>query len=387
MYRAFAKRQGAEGGSAELLGPDEPGRDVVDVVQAVEGADDAETIGVKPFDPSLDNIAGQKVEGGDVLGTDQCPKAGVRRGLVGQPDPLPGIFLELANRDIKLDGRHQVDLFETTTIELARHGKDMLRAHACRPQALVRIPQGRVDDFDLAPAVGRPAAHAHDAGDRLSVFCGHLIGLQPLFFPSLSTHRAQPSRSLEELCQRQSISVVYVTTRGQNPTNATLPLHRREQIAEIARRHDLPIIESDIYGTTMADPLPPIFSIAPERTHFLTSFGRIVGPGIKVGCLVSPLADVATTQAGVGMSTGSATLIAAEIVSRWVTGNQLEGMIRWQQAENIRRLSLLTTYPLLGNARTDITSPHVWLPLPEQWRAGGFRGCGSSAAYHDRANA
>ncbi|PYE23919.1 DNA-binding transcriptional MocR family regulator [Rhizobium sp. PP-CC-3A-592] len=178
--------------------------------------------------------------------------------------------------------------------------------------------------------------------------------------------------SLDALCRRQSIGAIYVTTRGHNPTNATLPRERREQIAQIARRHELPIIESDIYGTTMTDPVPPIFSFAPERTHFLTSFGRIIGPGIKVGCLVSPLSDVATTQSGVSMSTGSATLIAAEIVSRWITGNHLEGMIRWQQAENIRRLSLLATYPLLGTARTDITTPHVWLPLPEQWRAEDF---------------
>lgn len=178
--------------------------------------------------------------------------------------------------------------------------------------------------------------------------------------------------SLDALCKRQPIAAIYVTTRAQNPTNATLPLERREEIADIARRHDLPIIESDIYGTTMFDPLPPIFAIAPERTHFLTSLGRIAGPGIKVGCLVSPLQDVAKTQSGVGMSTGSATLITAEIITRWIAGNQLDGMIRWQQAENIRRLSLLATYPLLGTARTDIASPHVWLPLPEQWRAEDF---------------
>jgi DNA-binding transcriptional MocR family regulator len=178
--------------------------------------------------------------------------------------------------------------------------------------------------------------------------------------------------SLEALCQRQSIAAIYVTTRAQNPTNATLPLERRDAIAAIARRYDLPIIESDIYGTTMADPLPTIFSFAPERTHFITSLGRIAGPGIKVGCLVSPITEVAKTQSGVGMSTGSATPIAAELISRWIRGNHLDGMIRWQQAENIRRLSLLATYPLLGTARSDVASPHVWLPLPEQWRAEDF---------------
>lgn len=178
--------------------------------------------------------------------------------------------------------------------------------------------------------------------------------------------------ALEALCNEQNIAAIYVTTRAQNPTNVTLPLERRVRIAEIARRYDLPIIESDIYGTTMVDPQPPIVAIAPERTHFLTSFGRIAGPGIKVGCLVSPLNDVAKTQSGVGMSTGAATLINAELVSRWIGNGQIDGLIRWQQAENIRRLSLLTTYPNLSYARSDIASPHVWLALPEQWRAEDF---------------
>ena len=178
--------------------------------------------------------------------------------------------------------------------------------------------------------------------------------------------------ALAELCRRERVAAIYVTTRCQNPTNATLPLKRREAIAEIARAHNLPIIESDIYGTIMADPEPSIAAIAPERTHFLTSLGRIAGPGMKVGCLVSPLADIARTQSGVGMSTGSATLIAVEIASRWITENRLDAMIRWQQAENIRRLSLLATFSLLGAARSDVSSPHVWLPLPEQWRAEDF---------------
>jgi DNA-binding transcriptional MocR family regulator len=178
--------------------------------------------------------------------------------------------------------------------------------------------------------------------------------------------------SLAELCRNERIAAIYVSTRAQNPTNATLPLKRREAIAEIARKHDLPIIESDIYGTIMGDNEPPIAAIAPERTHFISSLGRIAGPGMKVGCLVSPPNDVSRSQSGVGMSTGSATLITAEIATRWINNNQLDAMIRWQQAENIRRLSLLTTYPLLGLARTEIASPHVWLQLPEQWRAEDF---------------
>lgn len=179
--------------------------------------------------------------------------------------------------------------------------------------------------------------------------------------------------SLAELCSSQPIAAVYLTPRAQNPTNATLPAERRIAIAEIARRYDLPIIESDIYGTLFSEGHElPIAAIAPERTHFITSLGRIAGPGMKVGCLISPVSEVARTQSGVGMSTGSASLIAVELGMRWVADSRLDAMIRWQQAENIRRLSLLATFPLLGQARTHVASPHAWLALPEQWRAEDF---------------
>jgi DNA-binding transcriptional MocR family regulator len=186
-------------------------------------------------------------------------------------------------------------------------------------------------------------------------------------------------QALDELCRKQQIAAVYTTPHAQNPTNATLPLDRRIAIVEIARKYDLPIIESDIYGTLMTDKDPSIISIAPERTHFLTSLGRIAGPGMKVGCLVSPPGDVATTQSGVGMSTGSATLIAAEIGARWIANNRIDSMIRWQQAENLRRLSLLATFPLLGTAKTDTASPHAWLPLPDPWRAEDFVNAAAAA--------
>ncbi|WP_312895128.1 PLP-dependent aminotransferase family protein [Microvirga sp.] len=178
--------------------------------------------------------------------------------------------------------------------------------------------------------------------------------------------------ALDQICRTQTIAAIYCTTRSQNPTNITLRLERRQAIAEIARRYDLPVIESDVYGTIMADVDPPIFALAPERTHFISSLGRIAGPGMKIGCLVSPPDKVAQTQSGVGMSTGAATLIMAELGSRWITEGRIDEMIRWQQAEMLRRVSLIATFPVLGQARAIPTSSHVWLTLPEPWRAEEF---------------
>ncbi|MAC77426.1 MAG: hypothetical protein CML66_05125 [Rhodobacteraceae bacterium] len=178
--------------------------------------------------------------------------------------------------------------------------------------------------------------------------------------------------ALEEICRRRQIAAIYCTPRNQNPTNTVMPADRRMRIAEIADRYDLPIIESDIYGTLRQDPEPPIQALVPHRTHLVTSLGRIAGPGTKLGCLVSPLKDVARTQSGVGMSTGSATYLQGEIACRWIEEGLIPGMVRWQQADTLRRVSMLAAYPILGQAVTRPSSPHVWLPLPEPWRADEF---------------
>lgn len=176
----------------------------------------------------------------------------------------------------------------------------------------------------------------------------------------------------DRLCSEQPVAALYITPRNQNPTNAVMPQARREAVAEIARRHDIPIIESDIYGTLRHDTESPIVALAPERVHFVTSLGRIGGPGMKTGCLVSPLFSVGLTQSGVAMSTGSATPIMAELATRWIEQGRLEEMVQWQIEDTRRRIDLLRSYPILGQAVSRTSSPHVWLPLPEPWRSEDF---------------
>lgn len=175
--------------------------------------------------------------------------------------------------------------------------------------------------------------------------------------------------ALDQCCRTEKPVAIYVTTRCQNPTTATLPLDRRVAIAEIARRYDLPIIESDIYGSLHDDPAPQIISLAPERTHHVGAFGRIAGPGMKVGWLVSPASEVARTQAGVGMSTGSASLINVEIACGWVADGTMETLAQWQKAEVARRLATLARFPHLSAARSEPLCAHIWMQLPDRWRA------------------
>ena len=104
----------------------------------------------------------------------------------------------------------------------------------------------------------------------------------------------------------------------------------------------------------------------------MTSLGRIAGPGMKVGCLVSPLESGMRSQSGVGMSTGASSRLQVEIAARWIRNGYIRQMEEWQQDDALRRVALLSAYPALSNAVSLPNSPHIWLGLPDPWRSEDF---------------
>lgn len=83
---------------------------------------------------------------------------------------------------------------------------------------------------------------------------------------------------------------VYVLPNFHNPAGTTLSLERRHDLAEIARRLNLPIVEDDPYGQLRfeGEDLPPICSLAPERTIYLSTFSKTLTPGLRLGWIVCP---------------------------------------------------------------------------------------------------
>ncbi|MFT3972146.1 MAG: PLP-dependent aminotransferase family protein [Amaricoccus sp.] len=174
---------------------------------------------------------------------------------------------------------------------------------------------------------------------------------------------------LDATCQRERISALYITPRHQNPTNVTMPAGRRAAIVAVARAHGLKIIESNIYGTLDEGAPLAIRELAPERSYYISSFGRILGAGMKVGWIVTPPGEARSVQIGVAMSTGVASPLMVELAYQMIANGKLAEMVVWQRAENETRLQTLRGFPLLSQATGSPTSSHVWLKLPEPWRA------------------
>jgi 2-aminoadipate transaminase len=81
---------------------------------------------------------------------------------------------------------------------------------------------------------------------------------------------------------------VYVLPNFHNPAGTTLPLERRQRLAEIAAKLNLPVVEDDPYGQLRyeGEELTPVYAMIPERTVHLSTFSKTLTPGLRLGWII-----------------------------------------------------------------------------------------------------
>lgn len=94
---------------------------------------------------------------------------------------------------------------------------------------------------------------------------------------------------LDRLAREENIDVLYTVPTFQNPSGVTMTEDRREQIVELAREHDVLIVEDQPYEELRfaGNAVPSIYSMAPERTVYLGTFSKILAPGFRLGWIVA----------------------------------------------------------------------------------------------------
>ena len=177
--------------------------------------------------------------------------------------------------------------------------------------------------------------------------------------------------ALEAACRRHGVQVLCLTSEAQNPTARRMPVHRRQAIAEIARRFDLQILEDDCYSVADSD-LPTLRALAPERTWLIGSVSKTISAALRFGYVICP--------AGMGEAGRLTAQHGFFALSRPVVDLMLH-LFRSGAAQAIRRqvsqefsvrqqllLNHLGTFDLAWQPGL----PFVWLRLPQGWRASTF---------------
>jgi DNA-binding transcriptional MocR family regulator len=94
--------------------------------------------------------------------------------------------------------------------------------------------------------------------------------------------------ALEQACDAQGATVLYLNPTIQNPVARTMPAARRRQLAKVAQRKGLRIIEDDPYWLFEAQAPEPVAALAPASTYYLSTLSKCLTPGLRTAYVRLP---------------------------------------------------------------------------------------------------
>jgi DNA-binding transcriptional MocR family regulator len=217
-------------------------------------------------------------------------------------------------------------------------------------------------------------------GDRPVVLCEELA--YPGFRHAARLNRAEVvpvaldeegmiPAALDAACRRHGGQVVCVTPDAQNPTAAQMGPERRRAIVEVARKHDLQIIEDDCY-TAPVSGLDSLRALAPERCWHVTSLSKTISAGMRFGIVVAPEGMGEAGRLTAQHSFFGLPRPVTDIVTRLLISGEAMALRHAAQEVMGRRLQMVVQ--ALGDQ--DISwqpgLSFLWLRLPLGWRGSTF---------------
>lgn len=213
---------------------------------------------------------------------------------------------------------------------------------------------------------------------------GDVILMEPLVYPGLPTAAAQLGRkvetvaadehgmrpdSLEEACRKYGAQLVYLNPTLQNPTTRTMPEKRRIEIAKVAARMNVRIIEDDPYWLLAKDAPPPLARLIPERVFYVSTLSKCLSPGLRTAfvCLPDKPGEEAFLAA---LRTFSLTSpLTTTLVTQWIHDGSAASLLAGVQAESRVRQRMASGTLSGATSGTLNHGIHLWLTLPAYWRA------------------
>ncbi len=177
--------------------------------------------------------------------------------------------------------------------------------------------------------------------------------------------------ALDHILRQTKAQAICVSPEVQNPTGGHSPLERRKEVVEIARKHELQIIEDDCYRMGEAR-APSYRALAPERGWHVSSISKTLTPALRVGFAIAPKEQSVDLRRSAEYGYFGLAQPLAEL-TRLLLGHsearQLAKNVRTKMGEYVRvAVNALGGFDL----NWDSEIPFVWLHLPSGWRSAAF---------------
>lgn len=176
-------------------------------------------------------------------------------------------------------------------------------------------------------------------------------------------------QALHTLCQQRRVRAVYTMPTLHNPLGWVLNTGQRQALADLARQHDLLIIEDAAYARLVSHPPPPVVSYAPERTVYVTGFSKNIATGLRVGVVISPPRYRPEIERAIRATTWNTPTLISSLICAWIEDGTV-ARFEMQKRQDARQRQQVAREVLCGlPVVSHPDSYFVWLPLGEESRA------------------
>lgn len=243
-------------------------------------------------------------------------------------------------------------------------------------------------ELDAWQVVVCPGAQAAIAASILALTePGDVILAEPASYPGLRAAATQLGRRiiaveadqhgmlpevLEQACREHRPGLVYLNPTLQNPTSITMPAHRRKELASIAQRCHVRIVEDDPYWLLADAPPPPIATFAPEQVHYISTLSKCLTPGLRVAFVL--IRDPHERERFLTALRSFALMVApltAALATQWILDGSADGLMDGVRKEARLRHKMAMDV-LAGRYSGAGDGLHVWLELPGYWSPSEF---------------
>jgi DNA-binding transcriptional MocR family regulator len=123
---------------------------------------------------------------------------------------------------------------------------------------------------------------------------------------------------LERTCRKRKPRAVYLMPTVHNPLGTVMDEPTRIRLIEVARKHDLLIIEDAAYAFLEPDPPPSLIALAPERTVHVGGFSKSLATGLRLGYVIAPAPHTDRLLEAIRATTWNAPALISGLISGWI---------------------------------------------------------------------
>ena len=169
------------------------------------------------------------------------------------------------------------------------------------------------------------------------------------------------------------LQAIYLQPVMQNPLGTTMSETRCGEIGDLSKRCNLAAIEDAVYSFLATKRPRPLAFHAPDHVVFVESLSKRLSPGFTLGIIVAPRGyryDLVSKSIRAGAWTANG--FSLEFGRKWLDCAAVGELEKLKRQDAEKRQSIASQKLRGIKLQRDVRSYHIWVELPDAWRADTF---------------